>query len=75
MPNLLQEALVLIDTNGIDLEIISRNLSNHLISIRDGKFNPKNKTFKIGRILPSIKRAKDRAIIENLIPVNLSYNL
>jgi hypothetical protein len=41
-----QAALALIENNGIDLKSFSRGtFPNHLISIRDGKYNPKNKTF------------------------------
>jgi hypothetical protein len=66
MPDLLK-ALNLIEKNGID-KIFSRNFPNHLISIRDGKFNPKNKTFHEFDDIAINKTAKDRAIIENLIP-------
>jgi hypothetical protein len=38
---------------------------NHLASIRDGKYNPKNKTF---HSFDDIIMAKDRAVIENIIP-------
>jgi hypothetical protein len=40
---------------------------NHLISIRDGKFN-QNKTFHEFDDIAINKTAKDRALIENLIP-------
>jgi hypothetical protein len=56
------------ENNGIDLKSFSRGtFPNHLISIRDGKFNPKNKTFEFDDIAIN-KTAKDRALIENLIP-------
>ncbi|MEZ7506780.1 UvrD-helicase domain-containing protein [Flavobacterium sp. Arc2] len=64
-----QAALTLIENNGIDLKSFSRGtFPNHLISIRDGKFNPKNKTFHEFDDIAINKTAKDRALIENLIP-------
>jgi ATP-dependent exoDNAse (exonuclease V) beta subunit len=63
------EALLLIDKNGIDLKSFSRGtFPNHLESIRDGKFNPRNKTFHEFDDIAINKTAKDRALIENLIP-------
>lgn len=63
------EILVLIDRNGIDLKSFSRGtFPNHLESIRDGKFNPRNKTFHDFEDIAINKTAKDRALIENLIP-------
>lgn len=63
------EALSLIDKNGIDLKSFSRGtFPNHLESIRDGKFNPRNKTFHEFDDIAINKTAKDRALIENLIP-------
>ncbi|WP_173856019.1 UvrD-helicase domain-containing protein [Flavobacterium sp. 7E] len=64
-----QAALTLIENNGIDLKSFSRGtFPNHLISIRDEKFNPKNKTFHEFDDIAINKTAKDRALIENLIP-------
>ena len=64
-----QAALTLIENNGIDLKSFSRGtFPNHLNSIRDGKFNPKNKTFHEFDDIAINKTAKDRALIENLIP-------
>ncbi len=64
-----QAALTLIENNGIDLKSFSRGtFPNHLISIRDEKFNPKNKTFHEFEDIAINKTAKDRALIENLIP-------
>jgi ATP-dependent exoDNAse (exonuclease V) beta subunit len=61
--------LTLIENNGIDLKSFSRGtFPNHLVSIRDGKFNPKNKTFHEFDDIAINKTAKDRALIENLIP-------
>jgi ATP-dependent exoDNAse (exonuclease V) beta subunit len=63
------KALNLIEKNGIDLKSFSRGtFPNHLASIRDGKFNPKNKTFHEFDDIVINKTAKDRAIIENSIP-------
>lgn len=63
------EALSLIDKNGIDLKSFSRGtFPNHLESIRDGKFNPRNKTFHEFDDIAINKTAKDRVLIENLIP-------
>ncbi|RED24651.1 ATP-dependent exoDNAse (exonuclease V) beta subunit [Flavobacterium cutihirudinis] len=63
------EALLLIDKNGIDLKSFSRGtFPNHLESIRDGKFNPRNKTFHEFDDIAINKTAKDRAVIENIIP-------
>ncbi|WP_264535387.1 UvrD-helicase domain-containing protein [Flavobacterium sp. N1736] len=61
--------LLLIEKNGIDLKSFSRGtFPNHLESIRDGKFNPRNKTFHEFHDIAINKTAKDRALIENLIP-------
>jgi len=64
-----EEALSLIDKNGIDLKSFSRGtFPNHLESIRDGKFNPRNKTFHEFDDIAINKTAKDKALIENIIP-------
>jgi ATP-dependent exoDNAse (exonuclease V) beta subunit len=64
-----QAALTLIGNNGIDLKSFSRGtFPNHLISIRDGKYNPKNKTFHVFDDIAINKTAKDRPLIENIIP-------
>jgi ATP-dependent exoDNAse (exonuclease V) beta subunit len=63
------ELLLLIEKNGIDLKSFSRGtFPNHLESIRDGKFNPRNKTFHEFDDIAINKTAKDRTIIENIIP-------
>ncbi|QLC67135.1 UvrD-helicase domain-containing protein [Flavobacterium sp. LPB0248] len=63
------KAIELIDKNGIDQKSFSRGtFPNHLQSIRDGKFNPKNKTFHEFDDIAINKTAKDRALIENIIP-------
>jgi ATP-dependent exoDNAse (exonuclease V) beta subunit len=64
-----ESALLLIDKNGIDLKSFSRGtFPNHLQSIADGKFNPKNKMFREFEDISINKTAKDGAIIENIIP-------
>ena len=64
-----ESALLLIEKNGIDLKSFSRGtFPNHLQSIADGKFNPKNKMFREFEDISIIKAAKDSAIIENIIP-------
>jgi len=64
-----QGALLLIENNGIDLKSFSRGtFPNHLVSIRDGKYNPKNKKFYEFEDIAINKTAQDRALIENLIP-------
>ncbi|MEM8521782.1 UvrD-helicase domain-containing protein [Flavobacterium sp. PL12] len=66
---LAEEALVLIDKNGIDVKSFSgAYFPKHLVSIQEGKFNPKNKTYHEFDDVKINKTAKDRAIIENLIP-------
>ncbi|MDQ1167792.1 exodeoxyribonuclease V subunit beta [Flavobacterium sp. SORGH_AS_0622] len=66
---LASKAIELIDKNGIDPKSFSRGtFPNHLESIRDGKFNPKNKTFHEFDDIAINKTAKDRALIENIIP-------
>jgi ATP-dependent exoDNAse (exonuclease V) beta subunit len=64
-----ESALLLIEKNGIDLKSFSRGtFPNHLQSIVDGKFNPKNKMFRELEDISINKTAKDGAIIENIIP-------
>ncbi|WP_338646964.1 UvrD-helicase domain-containing protein [Flavobacterium sp. KS-LB2] len=64
-----EEVLSLIDKNGIDTKSFSRGtFPNHINSIQQGKFNPKNKMFHEFDDIAINKTAKDRAIIENLIP-------
>ncbi|WP_310379625.1 UvrD-helicase domain-containing protein [Flavobacterium sp.] len=66
---LAESALLLIEKNGIDLKSFSRGtFPNHLQSIADGKFNPKNKMFREFEDITINKTAKDKAIIENIIP-------
>ncbi len=64
-----ESALLLIEKNGIDLKSFSRGtFPNHLQSIMDGKFNPKNKMFREFEDISINKTAKDSAVIENIIP-------
>ncbi|WP_264566339.1 UvrD-helicase domain-containing protein [Flavobacterium sp. N3904] len=65
---LAEATLSLIDKNGIDLKSFSRGtFPNHLQSIADEKFNPKNKMFREFEDIAINKTAKDRALIENII--------
>jgi len=66
---LAQTVLELLDNHGVDHGSFSRGtFPNHIKSIHQGAYNPKNKHFfEIGDIAIN-KSAKDRAIIENLIP-------
>ncbi|MBP2283868.1 ATP-dependent exoDNAse (exonuclease V) beta subunit [Flavobacterium sp. CG_23.5] len=64
-----EEALALIEKNGIDIKSFSAgHFPKHLVSIQEGKFNPKNKTYHEFDDIKINKTAKDRAIIENIIP-------
>lgn len=66
---LAEASLSLIDKNGIDLKSFSRGtFPNHLQSIADGKFNSKNKMFRECEDIAINKTAKDRALIENIVP-------
>ena len=66
---LAEATLILIDQKGIDLKSFSRGtFPNHLVSIRDGKFNSKNKTFHEFEDIAINKTAKDRDSIESIIP-------
>ena len=65
--------LRLIDEKGIDLKSFSRaTFPNHLQSIAEGRFNPNNKTFHEFEDIQINKGAKDKEIIESLIPELLS---
>jgi ATP-dependent exoDNAse (exonuclease V) beta subunit len=62
-------ALLLIEKNGIDTKSFSGSyFPNHLISIQEGKFNPKNKTYHKQEDIKINKTAKDSTLIENIIP-------
>jgi ATP-dependent exoDNAse (exonuclease V) beta subunit len=63
------EILNLIESNSVDVKSFSRGtFPNHLESIRDGKFNPRNKTFRENEDIAINKTAKDKVVIEGLIP-------
>jgi ATP-dependent exoDNAse (exonuclease V) beta subunit len=63
------EALLLIDKNGIDLKSFSAgHFPNHLNKIKEGQFNPNNKTYHEFEDIKINKTAKDGAIIESIIP-------
>ena len=64
-----QEALRLIEKNGIDEKSFSGGyFPNHLRSIQVGKFNPTNKTYHEFEDIKINKAARDRELIENIIP-------
>lgn len=63
------EANSLIEKNGIDAKSFSAgHFPKHILSIQEGKFNPQNKTYHESDDIKINKTAKDRAIIENIIP-------
>ena len=65
--------LSLIEHHGIDEKSFSSgHFPNHLKSISEGKFNSKNKTYHEFEDIKINKTAKDRAVIENIIPELLS---
>ena len=62
-------ALALLDRAGIDQKSFSgQYLPKHLHSIRDKKFNPKNKIYRSPEDVKILKGAADTAIIENVLP-------
>jgi len=64
-----QSILNLIETNGIDTKSFSAgHFPNHLQSIINEKFNPKNKTYHEFDDIKINKTAKDRNEIEAIIP-------
>ncbi|TRX23458.1 AAA family ATPase [Flavobacterium franklandianum] len=66
---LAETALLLIENKGIDTKSFSgAYFPKHLISIQEGKFNPKNKTYHEFDDVKINKTAKDSALIENIIP-------
>ncbi|MEO8517115.1 MAG: UvrD-helicase domain-containing protein [Flavobacterium sp.] len=63
------EALNLIEHNGIDIKSFSAgHFPNHLNSIKEGKFNSKNKTYHEPEDIKINKTARDSALIESIIP-------
>jgi ATP-dependent exoDNAse (exonuclease V) beta subunit len=68
-----KSTLSLIENNGIDEKSFSAgHFPNHLRSIAEGKFNPKNKTYHEPEDIKINKTASDRGIIEGVIPELLS---
>ncbi|WP_255578004.1 exodeoxyribonuclease V subunit beta [Flavobacterium sp. CHNK8] len=66
---LAEEGLSIIDKNGINLKSFSAgHFPNHLVAIKDGKYNPKNKTYHEFDDIKINKTAQDRAVIESIIP-------
>jgi ATP-dependent exoDNAse (exonuclease V) beta subunit len=66
---LANEALELIDKNGIDLKSFSAgHFPRHLLSIHERKFNPANKMYREVEDVKVNKTAKDAVIIESIIP-------
>ena len=66
---LANETLSLIESKGIDLNSFSRQtFPNHLVSIQEKRFNPKNKTFHEFEDISINKNAVDKGIIEAIIP-------
>ncbi|WP_366185393.1 UvrD-helicase domain-containing protein [Flavobacterium ovatum] len=67
--DLAQNTLALIEQKGIDLKSFSgQYFPKHLQSIVDGKFNPNNKTYHEFDDIKINKTAKDRDVIESIIP-------
>ena len=65
--------LMLINANGIDVKSFSAgHFPNHINSIKDGRFNPRNKTYHQFEDIKINKTAKDRTIIEGIIAELLS---
>jgi ATP-dependent exoDNAse (exonuclease V) beta subunit len=63
------KALALIDSNGIDVKSFSAgHFPNHLQGIKDGKFNSTLKKYYEFEDIKINKTAKDRAVIEQIIP-------
>ncbi|WP_432222495.1 UvrD-helicase domain-containing protein [Flavobacterium sp. TMP13] len=64
-----QEALQLIENRGIDLKSFSAgHFPKHLVSISEGKFNPSNKKYHEFEDIKINKTARDRTLIEALLP-------
>jgi ATP-dependent exoDNAse (exonuclease V) beta subunit len=72
--NLAKNAISIFDQNGIDTKSFSGEyFPKHIQSIIDGKFNPKNKTYHEFDAIKINKTAKDKAIIESVIPQLLEF--
>ena len=67
------DILETLEKNGVDLKSFSRGtFPNHVTGISEKNFNPLNKRYHEFEDIAINKTAKDRAIIENLIPQMLS---
>lgn len=67
--NLAAKALELIDSKGIDIKSFSAgHFPNHLKKLSEKEFNPKNKTYHEFEDIKINKTAKDKEIIENIVP-------
>jgi len=70
---LAQEAISVITAAGVDEKSFSGGyFPKHLQSIKEGKFNPKNKTYHEAEDVKINKTAKDKDSIEGIIPELLS---
>lgn len=70
---LAQEAISVITAAGIDEKSFSGGyFPKHLQSIKEGKFNPRNKTYHEAEDIKINKTAKDKDAIEGIIPELLS---
>ncbi|MGV3695929.1 UvrD-helicase domain-containing protein [Flavobacterium sp.] len=68
-----RSAMELIENNGIDEKSFSGGFfPNHLRSIVNGKFNPKNKTYREFEDIRINKNVNDKSLIESIIPEWLS---
>ncbi len=70
---LAEEAISVITAAGIDEKSFSGGyFPKHLQSIKEGKFNPKNKTYHEAEDIKINKTAKDKDVIDGVIPELLS---
>jgi ATP-dependent exoDNAse (exonuclease V) beta subunit len=71
---LAQEAIAVITAAGVDEKSFSGGyFPKHLQSIKEGRFNAKNKTYHEAEDIKINKTAKDKEIIEGIIPELLSF--
>lgn len=71
---LADEALLLIESKKIDTNSFSRQtFPKHLLSVKERKFNPKNKTYHQFEDIAINKNAVDKAVIEAIIPRLLEF--
>ena len=63
------QILGMIDSNGIDVKSFSAgHFPNHLNSIQEKRFNPNNKTYHEPDDIKINKTAKDKTVIEGIVP-------